>query len=208
MPLDKLSKLLVRRLLPNPVLPLLENSFDRTLVLLRLAIERVDDVPEKVERGGPGSAEEVLVPLVGFEERVDRLPRRVGGDVTGGLEFGEQVLPVLRDRSATKKEQGQDGTYDKVLACLPCSSTLLLCRSLPNIVGVLLRLADFLLKDGEDIHGLNLLQLRVVLPFGRAEDGRLSLLPANAAGEVERERLEDRRDLLHVLLAHDALLGL
>lgn len=55
-------------------------------------VERVDDVPEEIERGRPRVAEEVVIPLVGFDEGVDRLPGRAGDDASGGAKGLQQLL--------------------------------------------------------------------------------------------------------------------
>lgn len=85
-------KLVVRRLLGHANLLVVQDLCDATLVVLGLQVESVDDVPEEIERRRPRVPEEVVEPLVCFNERVDRLPGRPRDDVALAPESLEECL--------------------------------------------------------------------------------------------------------------------
>lgn len=111
-------------------------------MLLGLLVELVDDVPEQVEWRRPGVPKQVVVPLVGLDERVDRLPARAGDDVAlGPKRFEEGLCGSLIQSTLFVCNAASMRTHDEVLARLAAATALLLGSALAGVVSFLLGLA-------------------------------------------------------------------
>ena len=69
-----------------------KDLLDDLLVAFRLLQHSVHHVPEEVERRRSGISKEILVRLERFDERVNRFPSRIGGDLSRMLELFEEEL--------------------------------------------------------------------------------------------------------------------
>lgn len=186
--LDRGEKVVFLGRLVDDEAPLFGDRLDHELILLGLDIEVVDEVPEQVEWARARLAEQGEVALVVRQQRVHRLPRRSRRDLIGLDQLAQQLVESL--------------------ARLAGLAPSLLGAPLPHFGEFLLGALDLVLEHGDHVDRFDPLQFGVAVPLGRAHDQTARVLPPDRTGEVQLERLEDRRQLVHVATAHLALANL